>query len=258
MRCSDEGGGSCPPGHRGDLRHGHAYRQIAVGQTIVLQRRTVGMTYSADDNGWRFTKPPTFHSANRKTGAQSASCSGSAGRRWRNSRPLASTRLCVARTRSGVFLEYWRRRPDLNRGWRFCRLTAVPMLLASLTFWSRVLAGFSRCSGVTGPNLAPRSCRSTLRPRPRSRRPSRCPSRARRHRSPVVETEAVPGGAALVKRRYSSRRKTTTSAFSRRSRRPTRRSATETGARASLRHRCRSNCGTLRGLRSRGNAVSRI
>jgi hypothetical protein len=47
-------------------------------------------------------KPPTFRSANRRTVAESATCSAGARRRYRKSRPFTSARLCVAGTSSAI------------------------------------------------------------------------------------------------------------------------------------------------------------
>jgi type I restriction enzyme S subunit len=47
----------------------------------------------------------------------------------------------------------WRRRPDLNRGWRFCRFGAFPILLIRLALWSSLLLGFTWCLGVRGLKL---------------------------------------------------------------------------------------------------------
>jgi hypothetical protein len=44
--------------------------------------------------------------------------------------------------------ENWRRRPDLNRGWRFCRFRYVVDLVGGFVLWSRMMAGFISCLGV--------------------------------------------------------------------------------------------------------------
>ena len=44
----------------------------------------------------------------------------------------------------------WRRRPDLNRGWRFWRFRRVVLFLtAGLAFWCLVVAGSPLCLGVS-------------------------------------------------------------------------------------------------------------
>ena len=45
--------------------------------------------------------------------------------------PIARPRIVPPGAQSIEFeLEFWRRRPDLNRGWRFCRTAEAPILAA--------------------------------------------------------------------------------------------------------------------------------
>ena len=53
----------------------------------------------------------------------------------------------------GFTMKGWRRRPDLNRGWRFCRLRIWSILLAGLVLWSRMMAGLPWCLGAIAPKL---------------------------------------------------------------------------------------------------------
>ena len=59
------------------------------------------------------------------------------------------------RSQKALRSENWRRRPDLNRGWRFCRFRWFSILLIRLALWSLVFPGFRWCLGVNGPKFGP-------------------------------------------------------------------------------------------------------
>src|SRR5262249_50190390 len=79
--------------------------------------------------GWRFSKPPAFCSSDRasqKTSAVYRRGTSRIASIKKNLRPQA----CSFGAQAWRFSEgMWRRRPDLNRGWRFCR--PLPYLLAT-------------------------------------------------------------------------------------------------------------------------------
>ena len=58
-----------------------------------------------------------------------------------NSRQFTSGGLCRERTTDRIWLEKWRRRPDLNRGWRFCRPLPYHLATAPLSVCRAALAG---------------------------------------------------------------------------------------------------------------------
>jgi hypothetical protein len=90
-------------------------------------------------------------------------------------------------------LRIWRRRPDLNRGWRFCRFGAVVYLLAGLVFWYRVLVGFPWCLGVNGPEFGPKFPRDS-----RAAPPTQSPSLFVNHVSLVPAGSFLPAAARCL------------------------------------------------------------
>ncbi len=58
-----------------------------------------------------------------------------------NSRQFARARLCGGGTNDRIRTGKWRRRPDLNRGWRFCRPLPYHLATAPLSVRVAALAG---------------------------------------------------------------------------------------------------------------------
>jgi hypothetical protein len=105
-------------------------------------RDAVAARGRAITKGWRSAKPPT-----RPTVAL-ARC-----RHQRFTiRERSQTRVignnsgapsCTVQAQTTRFSEeIWRRRPDLNRGWRFCRFRGFPFLTAGPAFWCVVPGRF--------------------------------------------------------------------------------------------------------------------
>jgi hypothetical protein len=96
--------------------------------------------------------------------------------------------------------EEWRRRPDLNRGWRFCRPYRVGVPSAWLRLLVPMMLGSPWCLGVVAPQLLPRSPWAERR---RARRPRRHISFGGGVEPPPLARASVDVQGAVRKRRIS-------------------------------------------------------
>ena len=106
-----------------------------VLQTSTLSQPRSRNTFVTACYGWRLAGPAAIWVQNESS--------------QKHVREVASTET------SDFVKEFWRRRPDLNRGWRFCRLSKKAMLLTRLAFWYLPDPRFTRCLGGFGPKLDP-------------------------------------------------------------------------------------------------------
>ena len=114
---------------------------------------------------WRFSKPSTLSIWHlRNTFIHSELRTAVPGTRRDLSPKFESTQRTFERRGSTDFIEeIWRRRPDLNRGWRFCR----PYRIVTRSAWLRLLVldvawfsvVFGRCCSEVAPKFVNRPTR---------------------------------------------------------------------------------------------------
>ena len=72
-------------------------------------------------SGRRFGKPPPFQKRAQTTRGEATSCTDGGRRPVGNFSPFLVACGDARTNDADSYKENWRRRPDLNRGWRFCR-----------------------------------------------------------------------------------------------------------------------------------------
>ena len=121
---------------------------------------------------WRSGKPPPLRTPILTNSARSNTCECVTGSGARNLGTLVSACLCSQGTSDAFFLVNWRRRSDLNRGWRFCRQGRDVYLVDSSCFLVGPTPSFSPVFGRNCSQVVPRfgDC-ERLMPTPQSRLP---------------------------------------------------------------------------------------
>ncbi len=126
-----------------------ARSDVALPLGWSLRRIDIVHSPSAAVWSWRFSKPPPFQFGVRATRSFTANCERRFAERVAIWVQIGSTQRHARggdRPRPAILLrKFWRRRPDLNRGWRFCR--PLPYHLATAP------VGIGLCERVFRPRL---------------------------------------------------------------------------------------------------------
>jgi hypothetical protein len=107
----------------------------------------------ARGRGWRSSEPPPSQMRGRTTRRESTCCRSEDRAASATSVHLGAGACAWPEQAMQISQGFWRRRPDLNRGWRFCRFRWVLYLIDSSCSLASSVPPFQWCLGVRGLKL---------------------------------------------------------------------------------------------------------